>query len=827
MARQSLPRLAATCEGGLPRGGMDVYKASDRGATCVSEQPQDQAAATGPITLALLLLLVVTVLRGSGPPAAVGERASPDEFSAARAMHDVRAIAVRQHPLGSPENARVRGYLLARLQALGADPEVQTATVARRPRRAPLTFATVHNIIARFAGANSTGTVMLVAHYDSVASGPGAGDDASGVAAILETLRALRSGPLLLNDLLVVFTDGEELGLLGAQGFVDNFARLADIKVVLNFEMRGDEGASSMFQTSAPNEWLVCEFARSAHYPRASSLTDAVYRHMPNDTDLTVFMGAGLAGMNFAALGGLPRYHTALDNPDLLDPGTLQHQGMYALAMARRFGSMHFGPTGGDSAVYFSLGSRVIYYTDRLALPLAILVALLLVLLVYRELRGGRIRAAHVALGITTFAAAIAFALGEAWAFWHVTAWLAGDRLLPSGTTYGAPYFAIAMVALIFATLLAIFALLARVASERALGTGAMVAWALLLLAAAGALPGGSYLLTWPLLFAVVAAGAGAASLYGETSFGKSVCAAIALAPAIVLLAPLIATGAEATLMFLMLAAFGVALLFGLSIPYLSVLSGGRMLVLATALAAIAIALTIKGVSASAFDSRHPRPDSIFYLLDADAQQAEWVSVDPRPDRFTAQFFQHHVRGGTLARIADPLTVAPEQGASTVAQVFSGLNHGRTIEGDAPAVPLAPSALTVVSDSVDANGIRTLTMHIASPRHAPVMWMTVPATTPVLDSSVGGKSSGPGAPGGWFSWYWSLPDQGFDLTLKIKAGGRFAITLIDQTTGLPAAASKGFAPRSDDEMPAPFEFFDSSTLVRKTYVLGGGEIAAH
>ncbi len=793
----------------------------------VSEQPEDQAAATGPITLALLILLALVVLRGSGPPAALGEQAPRAEFSAGRAMHDVRAIAVRPHPLGSAENARVRSYLVARLQALGADPEIQTATAARRLRQGPVVFATVHNIVARFAGANSSGTVMLAAHYDSVTSGPGAGDDASGVAAILETVRALKSGPPLANDLLVVFTDGEEIGLLGAQGFVDNFASLADIRVVLNFEMRGDEGASTMFQTSAPNEWLLREFARAAPYPRASSLTDAVYHRMPNDTDLTVFMGAGFVGMNFAAVGGLPRYHTALDNPDLLDSGTLQHQGLYALAMARQFGSVRFGPTSRDSAVYFSLGNRVICYTDHLAIPLALLVALLLALLMYRQLRSGKIRAAHAAIGFLAFAAAILLALGEAWAFWQLVARIAGDRLLPSGTTYGAPYFAAAMVALVFATLLAIFSALARHTSERSLGMGALVAWALVMLITARLLPGGSYLLTWPLLFAVAAAGAAAASVYGETSLGKSLCAAIALAPAIVLFVPLIATGKEATVMFLMLAAFGVALLFALALPYLSVLSGGRMRTLAVGLAVIALALLSKGVGASAFDSRHPRPDSIFYLFDADVQQAEWVSVDPRPDRFTAQFFQHHVRGGTLARIADPLSVAAKAGGSTIAmQAFSRLNHGRTIEGDAPAVPIAPPALNVIGDSTTADGVRAITMHIASARHAAVMWMAVPAATSVLDSSVAGKSAGPGASGGWFGWYWGMPDQGFDLTLKVKGGGKFAMTLIDQTPGLPPAASKGFAPRSGDEMPMPFEFFDSSTLVRKTYVLGEGELAA-
>jgi hypothetical protein len=349
-----------------------------------------------------------------------------------------------------------------------------------------------------------------------------------------------------------------------------------------------------------------------------------------------------------------------------------------------------------------------------------------------------------------------------------------------------------------------------------------MVGWALLMLLSARALPGGSYLLTWPLLFAVIAWDIAAPFPYRATVFGDSICAAIALAPAIVFLVPLAAAGAEATMMFLMLSAFSCALLFAVAIPYLEVLSAHRKWIAPIALVVTAVALTARGNAATPFDSQHPRPDTIFYLLDADARQAEWVSVDPHPDRFTAQFFRHHVRGGTIARIADPLT-SPEKDHESPSLMFPG--HGRTIEGDAPVVRLTPPALNAVSDTTSADGIRTVTMHIASTRHAPVMWMSVPAGTTVVDSSVDGRSPGPGATDRWYGWYWGVPDGGFDLTLKVKGGGKLAMTLIDQTDGLPAAASERFAPRSDDEMPAPFEFFDSSTLVRKTYVIGSGTVA--
>ena len=115
---------------------------------------------------------------------------------------------------------------------------------------------------ATIPGTNPTGSVLMVAHYDSSPSGPGAADNAASVAAILEAMRALKTGPAERNDLIVLFTDGEELGLLGAKAFVETQPAPSNIKVALNFDMRGDYGPSMMFQTKSQN--LVAQEADSA-----------------------------------------------------------------------------------------------------------------------------------------------------------------------------------------------------------------------------------------------------------------------------------------------------------------------------------------------------------------------------------------------------------------------------------------------------------------------------------------------------------------------------------------------------------------------------------
>ncbi len=125
-----------------------------------------------------------------------------------------------------------------------------------------------------------------------------------------------------------------------------------------------------MFQTSAHNSWLIDQLAAAAPFPYATSAAETVYKRMPNDTDLTVFLDAGMAGMNFAADGGITRYHTALDNADMLDQRTLQHQGSYALSMARQFGSIDLNVPQSASAIFFVVVGKLIHYSARLAIPL-------------------------------------------------------------------------------------------------------------------------------------------------------------------------------------------------------------------------------------------------------------------------------------------------------------------------------------------------------------------------------------------------------------------------------------------------------------------------
>src|SRR5215216_3630666 len=325
------------------------------------------------LSAAGIMLVIVTallVVYQLNPPQPVAVSAPLTEFSGERALKHLTVIAQRPRPVGTSEHAAAANYIQNELAVLGLSPELQQTP-------------TVTNILARLKGTSNEKAVLLVAHYDTVPVSPGAGDGGSAVVAILETLRALKSSQPLRNDVIALFSDGEELGMVGAKTFVYQHPWAKDVGVVLNFDARGSSGPVIMFETSDKNGWLIKEFAKAAPHPAANSLAPAIYALMPNDTDLTVFKEAGFAGLNFAYIIGLNHYHTPLDNLTNIDHRSVQHQGSTALALTRQFGNLNLNTGAHENEVYFDvLNSAIISYSEQWVVPLAVVVCLSFVALV-------------------------------------------------------------------------------------------------------------------------------------------------------------------------------------------------------------------------------------------------------------------------------------------------------------------------------------------------------------------------------------------------------------------------------------------------------------
>ncbi len=310
---------------------------------------------------------------GRHQPAPLGPEAPVRQFSAARADAVMARLLGAQNPrpAGSAGNAALRVRLLEELARLGVTARTQ-AGMSCAGRSTFVTCGTVTNVVAEISPGRGA-PLLLMAHLDSVAAGPGAGDDISGVATILETVRALQARGLPRHrPIRALFTDGEENGLLGARAYLRDPA--ARPGVVVNMEARGNRGPSYLFQTSPGDAPLVALYADSVSHVAASSLYAEVYKIMPNDTDLTPFLRAGIAGYNFAFIGNAAQYHTPLDRRENLDQSSLQHHGENLLGLAEALAGTDDAALKGGDALYMDvLGWWLPRLPQSWGLPLSLL----------------------------------------------------------------------------------------------------------------------------------------------------------------------------------------------------------------------------------------------------------------------------------------------------------------------------------------------------------------------------------------------------------------------------------------------------------------------
>jgi len=320
---------------------------------------------------ALVTALVIGALLAWGAartPRPLPADAPEAVFSAGRAMVDDRAMAARPHPIGSAEAGLVRSYLMQRMQFLGLQPRTATGEAVEVPRWAKSGFAVgarVENLVGILKGTDpSLPAVALMAHSDSVPGSPGAADDAAGVVSALEVVRALKTAGPHKRDVVVLVTDGEEAGLLGARAFfASDDPLLPHIGEIVNLEARGGGGRVNMFQTGDRDGGHIALFGRAVGDSNANSLTSEVYKYMPNDTDFTVSRNKGLPGFNFAFIGEEFDYHSPSSTTDALDQGALQHMGDQALSVVRALADTETLPKPGADAAYSDLlGHGLIAY---------------------------------------------------------------------------------------------------------------------------------------------------------------------------------------------------------------------------------------------------------------------------------------------------------------------------------------------------------------------------------------------------------------------------------------------------------------------------------
>ena len=359
------------------------------------------------VWVCLLLGLAIANLALRTPPPLPAD-APADQFSAGRAMVDVRAIGRKPHPIGSSEIVRVRDHLLSRVNGLGLEVLVRSGEGVRDASKgSPRATAVgaVQNIVATLPGTDRDAPAVLVmSHYDTVHNSPGAADDSAGVAAALEIARALKAGATPARDVIFLFTDGEEPGLLGAEAFFARDPLRDHVGVVINMEARGDAGRAAMFQTGPDSGDLIGVYARAAHQPTANSLAAAVYQRMPNDTDFTHALRMGLPGLNFAFIDDQLAYHTPLATPEHLNQGSLQNLGDQALPVVRALATGAALPARSPDVIYSDvLALGLLAYPIGVGWAILAVAGALIVFTGYRALRGKAVTFVEILRGIAGF----------------------------------------------------------------------------------------------------------------------------------------------------------------------------------------------------------------------------------------------------------------------------------------------------------------------------------------------------------------------------------------------------------------------------------------
>nr|WP_239124011.1 M28 family peptidase [Rhizocola hellebori] len=720
------------------------------------------------------------------PPSPRGSDAPATDFSAARAFEHVQQVGKTTHVTGSRANDDVRDYLLKTLRGLGVDAQVQDAvTIGKNGDNTIKGGARVRNVVGLIPGSASTGRIFLVAHYDSVQTGPGGNDDGAGVSTILETVRALKQGPAPRNDIVVVLTDAEEACLCGAEAFVEQHPLAQQGGIVLNVEARGSSGPAVMFETSAGNADVVGVFGAHAPHPVATSFAVEVYRILPNDTDFTPFRITGrFGGLNSAYIDGSAAYHKPQDTPDRMDQASLQHHGDNLLALTEAFGEADLAKIAkstGPDATYFPVLGILVTYPGSFVLPIAVVALLAVIALAVLTVRKrhtttGRIVAATVVSLLPIILVPVAAQL-----FWLVLTTIRpgySNMIDPWRTAW----YRWAVVAIVVAIMLGWWMLLRRKVDSACLAIAGLAWLALFALVMAVIVPGGSYLAAIPALAGALA-GIGALFLKGVW---RLAVLTLAVAIATLVLAPTVALFFPA----LGLATAAAPALFAVLLGFaaLSLLDEAPWAGWAVRSAAlIAVILTGAGLVVDRFDVTHPIPSQLMYALDTDTGTALWVSSESSPGEWTKQF------------------VSKEEFSVAGFPMLEGVWTGQAQQASLP-----PPLVTVLSEQTVSGG-RTVRLRVAPQRDVRLIYLDVAGR----EIMVQGKAF-PGREGQLQLLFHAPPPEGLEVTVTVGAGEKVSIAAADGSDGLEALP--GFKPRPAG-VDVAGSHFSELVLVKRSYQL--------
>ena len=390
------------------------------------------------------------------------QAADHEGFSSARVVEDIKVISQKHHSVAHPqEREEVRDYLVERLQSLGADTVMlmrYDSLKGPQNKHVEYTFDAT-NIVAEFAPVAESASqtwLMLVAHYDSRYSQPmpkdtvwsyGAADDGYGLGVILESVSlALKNRQDWKQGVKVLFTDAEEVGMMGMKAAWDNDKQIFDnVGLVLNVEARGPKGPALLFEACPGNDKVQDLYASCAKYPYTYSLTTVVYGFMPTYTDFSIIKDS-VPGLNFSTIADINHYHTDKDNFSNINEKSIQHYGaqMFPIVMEYLTGEQYADKDylrSDKDKVNFTIPLLGLFSFSKTGYMIVNVVVFVLFLLLF-ALEGlrGRVKAAKVAVTSLKVLGASLLALAAGEAFAYGCAASVGARFNLFGIVQGVPF---------------------------------------------------------------------------------------------------------------------------------------------------------------------------------------------------------------------------------------------------------------------------------------------------------------------------------------------------------------------------------------------------
>lgn len=635
-------------------------------------------------TLLLILLAIFWSFKASMPSYNSDKNVPKNTFSTERALSHVETMSQKPHGVGFPAHAEVRSYIVSQLESMGLETSLQEGYTAGDWGN----LSKAINILARIKGSEEGKALLLLSHYDSSPhSSLGASDAGSGVATILEGIRAfLSENNQPKNDIIILITDAEELGLNGADLFVNKHPWAKEVGLTLNFEARGSGGPSYMLiETNRGNGKLIEEFTKAnPEYPVANSLVYSIYKMLPNDTDLTVFREDGdIDGFNFAFIDDHFDYHTARDNYERLDKNTLAHQGSYLMPLLSYFANSDLNNLKSlNDSIYFNVPFfKLVSYPFEWIWPMFGLAILFFIVLLVVGFKKKVLQVNDILKGFLPMLISLLINGVVGFYSWTVLKWIYPEyKDILHGFTYNGHTYILAFVLFSVATCFWVYNKFKK-----------------------AEIPS---LLVAPIFFWLVVCGLVSYYLQGASFFIVPVYALLASFMVVI-------NQKEPSPYLLFLLALPALWIYSPFIKMFPIGLGLKMIVAATLLTTLTFLLLLPifgfyknkqrlaflglvlflGFMVSAhfnsdFNKDNAKPNSLLYVLDADSNEAQWATYENVISDWTAQYI------GSNKKVPEKLA------DKTISSKYSS---GFTYVSEAPKKKIAPPKIETSMDTIIGN----------------------------------------------------------------------------------------------------------------------------